>query len=412
MNSHIQFTTIQNESFGNYLKDIWTIAMFLVLFQHQTSFSLPFVWISLQFVIGIVALFIFRKTGPSIAVACIVPTIILLLLFAVDAPFWLYAIALGLSTWRIHARYNLVQDEQSVDSNFTLLFFIAFLAVYFFSFLMRFSGYSTPLFTLLISGAIVFVGIRLFTIWISTDKGNSLSFFRLLFVYITGVFGVSALSIFIYWIVDDIRKLVDDLLGVIISVAVIPLGPFVEYIVAFLDNLRIDQIKLSARIPAGEDPELEKAQTTYKSLSTVIPWQWIIIGIVVIVVLFIVIQIRKRKTEQLEVKTNHVHYENNSIIMEEEQNAHSSSLYGVESSILRETYTQFEINAQSYEFIREKSETVREWFERMHWNVHTEFFLIYEEVRYGGQTIQPEKADLFMQTLKEIENNFFIKKEV
>ena len=48
----------------------------------------------------------------------------------------------------------------------------------------------------------------------------------------------------------------------------------------------------------------------------------------------------------------------------------------------------------------------------MEWVVQDEFFQVYEEVRYGGQTISSEKAQLFQTNLETIKKEFFFEKDV
>ena len=84
----------------------------------------------------------------------------------------------------------------------------------------------------------------------------------------------------------------------------------------------------------------------------------------------------------------------------------------MDTSLLREKYQQFEVEASFYTYNRAKSETVRDWFRRMEWVVQDEFFQVYEEVRYGGQTISSEKAQLFQTNLETIKKEFFFEKDV
>ncbi|TQR20176.1 hypothetical protein [Psychrobacillus vulpis] len=412
MNNLTNSNKVQVQSFGNYLNDVWIIALLFVFIQHLTTISLPFIWIGLQLIIAIIASLVYSKTGPNLIVALVVPTVALLPLFLIGAPLWLYIISLGISIWRIQARFHTMQDEQTLDGSFTLLFCTTFLGVYLLCLFMKFQGYSTTLFILLIGGMTLFVGVRLFSIWVHTDKRNSLSFQQLLLVYIAGILGVTVLTSFIYWIVDDIREMVDELIAVIISLAIIPLGPFIEYLVNLIDKFRKESGPLSELIPNIKQPNIDANNAISKSFSTDFPFEWFIAAVVVVIILIAIVKIVKRKPEESKVEMNNLQYENKIMSVVEKQNSETKSLYVVESSILREKYLQFEIEAKVYELGRVNSETVREWFKRMDWLVENRFFSIYEEVRYGGQVIESSKADLFIKTLEETKKNYFVKKDV
>ena len=60
------------------------------------------------------------KTGPRPIIPYIVPMGVLLILFLFNSPLWLYIIGTGISIWRLQVRFNKMQDEQTVESNYHL----------------------------------------------------------------------------------------------------------------------------------------------------------------------------------------------------------------------------------------------------------------------------------------------------
>lgn len=401
---------VQIQSFGNYLQDMWIIALVLVVFQHETTMSLPFVWIALQIVITILLQVIYSKTGPNIFIAFIVPAVILFLLFSVDASFLFYIILLALSSWRAYVRYNTVQNEVELDSGFSLLLFATFLCVYFFLFFMRYENYSVPLFILLVSGVLLFVGIRMFTIRMSSIKSSMLKLFS---GYVAGVFALFSLSWIVYIVIDDIRELFDVLIEVVVGVLIIPFGPLIEYLMAVVNGLSIQQLELGDRVPVGQSSEIEQRDTISEGAAVNFPFEWLVFALIAVVLIVLIVLIMKRKRENFQVELSNIQYEHEAIFTaEKEKNQPETSFYEVETSLLREQYIQFEQEAKTVGYERAKSETVREWFGKMGWSVDEQFFRIYETVRYGGQSIESSKAELFIQTLEMTKTDYFIKKDV
>ncbi|MEK4484928.1 hypothetical protein MHH81_04925 [Psychrobacillus sp. FSL H8-0484] len=404
---------IQVQSFGKYLQDIWILALIFVLFQNDTTIALPFIWIGLQFVIAIAAQLIFHKTGPNSLVPFILPSFILLFLFLFGSPVWLFVLGVIISIWRIQERFNTMQNEQGNDSFFTLLFFATFLVVHYINFLMGYEGYHSILYTVFVTGIALFVGIRLFSVWINTDKHNSITLGKGLGIYLISLVSVASFTVFIYFIAPVVRKMMDVLFVAIMRVVVIPFAPLLEYLENLMNGLQIRELEEDTRIPVGEQAKIKPNKIGSEETFLNFPVEWIVYGLATIVILFFVRYLLKSKPEKLEVERINFRNETNQLInLEENQQSQQSSLYKVESSLLREKYLQFELEAQRFKLDRNKSETVREWFKRMDWLVEDKFFYIYEEVRYGGQLIETTKADMFIKNLEEIKKYNFVEKNV
>ncbi|MFF2752298.1 hypothetical protein ACFVR1_00905 [Psychrobacillus sp. NPDC058041] len=412
MNTSIRYINIQVQSFGNYMRDIWFIALIFVLISNEMNNALPFIWIGLQLVIAVACLFIFRKTGPNMVIPFIIPTIILLILFLVGAPFWLFILGSVFSIWRIQARFNTVQNMQTLDSSFSLLFITTFLLVHFICFILEYEGYRFLLYSVFVTGVAIFVGIRLFSVLIYTDKQNSLPKMKLVGVYIVSIVTVTSISVFIYFLAPILRKMFDVLFVAILHVVLIPFGPLMGYMEGLIDMFQIREMEEDNHTEVGELGKLETKDIIVEETSIHFPFEWVFFGLAAIVIIFFIRYLLKNKPDKLEIEQIEIDYENSQLDEEEKQKSHSNSLYKVETSLLRERYVAFEMEAQSVEIERNKSETVREWFKRMGWKVDDNFFQIYEEVRYGKQTISAEKAELFLKTLNETKNIFFIEKDV
>lgn len=404
---------IQAQSFGNYLRDIWFVALLFVLIQHQTAIILPFLWIGLQMIIAIVSLVIVRKSGPNRIFPFVIPFFILLTLFFFDAPILLYVVSVVFSIWRIQSRFNTSQEGQMMDNPFTLFYFLAFLGIHFVSYLLGYEDYHFVLYTVFLAGIALFGGVRLLAVSMNADKYHALTKNSLSGIYLLLIVVVVSISSGIYFIIPTLRKLLDLLLETVLRVAIIPIAPVIGYLEDFLKGLQIKQPEEGERIPIGEQAEIETKELAMNETFANFPVEWIFIGLSIIAILFFSGYLWRNKPKNLELEMHNVQYENKQMDEEEEkQTKQLNSLYQVETSSLREKYAQFELEAHTYDLERNRSETVREWFKRMQWQVEPSFFSIYEEVRYGGQMISSEKAELFLKNLEIIKKESFFKKDV
>lgn len=414
MDKMINKLNVQAQSMGKYIQDVWIIALLLVIFHHDTTFELPFLWIILQIIIAICMQIIMSRIGPNPIIPFIVPTVILLLLFLFNCPLWLFIIGAGFSIWRIQVRFNKIQDEQTVESNYNLNFFLLFLAVHFVCFIIGVENYIFPLYSVVISGIIFPIAMRLYAVWVSTNKQNSASMSQVIGGFLLGLFSIVSLSTVLYFTFPFIRKGLDVLFGKVMSIAIIPFMPLLEYLEKLLSRLEIKVPKESERIQSEEQTELEPNEIVSEGIGNGFPFELIFIAIVVIIIIFFIRFLLKNKPDTLSADSSVIHYINKEIEEDKEKKRLNGqlSLYQVDTSPLREKYKEFEIEASMYEYDRTKSETVREWFGRMEWAVIDEFFQVYEEVRYGGRAIQTEKAEFFLSNLEKIKTKYFFKKDV
>ncbi|MEK5214914.1 hypothetical protein [Psychrobacillus sp. FSL H8-0487] len=414
MNEVLSSKMVQAESLGKYIQDIWIIALVSVIFHQETNIVLPFLWIILQVFIVSCVQIIMSKTGPRPIIPYIVPMGVLLILFLFNSPLWLYIIGTGISIWRLQIRFNKIQDEQSVESNYHLSFFLVFLVVHFICLIIGIEDYIFPLYSIVILGIVIQGATRLYAVWISTNKQNSASLSHVAGGFSIGLVFVVGLSMLVYFTIPLIRTGFGFLLGKVMTIAIIPFVPLLEYLDKLLNKLEIKIPEEMERIPSEEQTELEPQEVVSETLGGAFPFELIFIVLAILAIILFLRFLMKNKPDELIAEPSVIHYLNKELEDQKEEHEHigQQSLYKVDTSLLREKYQQFEVEASFYTYNRAKSETVRDWFRRMEWVVQDEFFQVYEEVRYGGQTISSEKAQLFQTNLKTIKNEFFLEKDV
>ena len=414
MDEILNLKTVQAQSIGKYLQNIWIVALLLVIIHAETNIILPFLWIILQFIIVICVQILISKSGPKPSIPFIVPMSVLLVLFLFNSPLWIYIIGAGISIWRIQVRFNKIQDEQTVESNYNLNLFLLFLVVYLACFLIMVEDYIFPLYSIMILGTVIPVATRLFTVWISTNKKNSATISQVTGGLSIGLFFVIGLTAVLYFTIPFLRAGLGFLMRKVMSIAIIPFVPILEYLDKLLDKLEIKVPKEIERIPSEEQLETGRDEVVSETMGAGFPFEIIFFVITILVIAFFVRFLLKSKPDLLTEEPSVIHYLNKELEdpKEENQNNGQYSLYKVDTSLLRVNYKEFEVEASSFGYYRTKSETVRDWFQRMEWVVPEEFFQIYEEVRYGGLTISSIKAELFQLNLSKIKSEIFFEKDV
>lgn len=404
----------QPVSYEKYLKDMWLATFFFILMLNETTVSLPFLWVSIQFFIVVVAQYTFSKFGPSLFTAISIPTIALLSLFLFGAPLWLYGIGVLISMCSLHYRYNVLQNEEDSDNPFAMLSLSVFLSIHLICFLLVMENYKLPLYSVFVGGIIFFVGSRLFIVWRKSSTHTKVKLNRVALLYLVGLLSIFFLSFLIYLIFNPIRQLLNVILQGLFTVVMMPLTPLLIYLekhIGKLFNEPVEEKEQDLETTHGKMDDLlpDKSEV----IAFPFPIEWVLFGVLGIAILLIVTYIIKKKIElPVEQQSNNFIYKNDDLPIQEEEPINPSTIYRVEASILRELYLEFEKEANSLGYEREKSETVREWFKRMSWKVEGEFFSIYEEVRYGGHLVGKEKANTFVQELDKIKKIIFLKKEV
>lgn len=405
---------VQAQSMGKYIQDVWLIALILVLFQNDTTFRLPFLWIMLQIIIAILVQFLLKRAGPTPLIPFIVPIIVLLILFLFQCPFWLFLIGLGFTIWRVQVRFLKIQDDQIFESDYLIYYFLVFLAVLFIGFVLKLDDYSITLYSVVISGIVLFVALRLYAVWSSTNKQNSAAFSYVAGVFSLGLLCIAGLSTAVYFMVPFVRGLLGILLEKVVSIAVIPFVPLLEYLDKLVGMLELKPLEEIEPTSFEEQTEVEPAEGINETLGSGFPFEIILFVLVAIVIILFVRLLWRNKPDTSTSEPNIIQYVNKKLEVEQENEQLNGvhTLYKVDTSMLREKYKEFEQEASFHAFHRTKSETVREWFLRMEWPVNDEFFRVYEEVRYGDVTISAEKADFFLSNLEKIKIKFFFEKDV
>ncbi len=411
MNNSQTFGT-QPQSLGKYLADIWIVAIFFVVIQRQTMFSLPIIWIVLQLLIVVSVLIVINKFRRVQYATLLIPVVVLIPLLS--GSIWLYLISVVFSMWRLDARFKRQQEEQTLDSSFLLFYFISFVGVYLFL-LSSNKSYLPVLYVVFIGGILVFYISRLIAVWSAADRMNTISK-RMLTLWIgISLLIVSLSSFLVYLLFPFIRVGIGFLLEGFLKVLMFIVGPPLESLIEWIQSNMVEPESIQTSTEVGEQLEEQPEKTNYEPLGGFDFLNWLLVAIGAVGIAGAVYFLLKKKPEIFSKVENPITYENKSYEPDEKKRNDgdsSSSLYLIESSYLREEYKKFEAEARQYELERRKNETVREWFHRMAWNVDSKFYDIYEEVRYGGVTIEENKAKIFMESIEKIKNNFFLKKEV
>lgn len=412
LNNSTQTFHIQKLSYEKYLKDMWIVSLFFVLLLNETLVSLPFLWIGIQIFTVLVAQYTFSKFGPSLIIAFIIPTVSLLFLFLFGGPFWLYCIGVLISVCCLHYRYNVIQLDEDSDNPFALLSLMVFFSIHLICIMLVIENYKITLYSVFIGGVIFFVGLRLFSVWRKSYSHTKESLNQFALYYLVGLSVIFLLTFLSFLIFSPVRQLLGVILQGLFTIVMLPLTPLLLLIEKYLSNLFSEPAEEREQDIVANDGIMDGLrQDESEAITSSFPIEWILFGALGIVILLIVTYIIKKKIEfPVEQQRNNFIYKNDNLAIQDEELLKQSTIYKVEASFLRELYLEFEKEATSLGYNREMSETVREWFKRMSWEVKGEFFSTYEEVRYGGHMVGEEQADIFIEELDKIKK--ILKKEV
>ena len=322
MNEVLSSKMVQAESLGKYIQDIWIIALVSVIFHQETNIVLPFLWIILQVFIVSCVQIIMSKTGPRPIIPYIVPMGVLLILFLFNSPLWLYIIGTGISIWRLQIRFNKIQDEQSVESNYHLSFFLVFLVVHFICLIIGIEDYIFPLYSIVILGIVIQGATRLYAVWISTNKQNSASLSHVAGGFSIGLVFVVGLSMLVYFTIPLIRTGFGFLLGKVMTIAIIPFVPLLEYLDKLLNKLEIKIPEEMERIPSEEQTELEPQEVVSETLGGAFPFELIFIVFNVLAIILFLRFLMKNKPDELIAEPSVIHYLNKELEDQKEEHEH------------------------------------------------------------------------------------------
>ncbi|MCM3742664.1 hypothetical protein M3193_00800 [Sporosarcina luteola] len=386
-------------------------AYLFIFFLGETGSIMPYVWLLMSILGGIISFFLFYNRdyslgyGVGLALAVTAP----FLLF--NAPLMNMLIFFVYVLWRIQANFNgsRIQGWPFLTVNtlvFVVLFFLARLLF----------AYNSPevlmkqqIILFLVTSFLYFF-IRMISV---TVNSRQLGNFKVreagrVFGYIIGL--GSLVYIVVLFALDPVRRIIISVGGFLFGGVLTLFGKTMEPIIEYFKSGAEKFIEENLVEPESGfvDFELQDEMNTYGATSSIFEYTSLAVAFVILITIAILLIRRKGKKRDVEKLENYSFSFKGRKAKPEEQR---QLLYDYSSARdeVRETFLQFEKEAQKNNLSRMHGETVIEWFARMGWKQNDLILSIYNDVRYGSRTPSEEEHSTFIQEIEHIKKSFFEK---
>lgn len=189
-------------------------------------------------------------------------------------------------------------------------FFLVFLVVHFICLIIGIEDYIFPLYSIVILGIVIQGATRLYAVWISTNKQNSASLSHVAGGFSIGLVFVVGLSMLVYFTIPLLRTGFGFLLGKVMTIAIIPFVPLLEYLDKLLNKLEIKIPEEMERIPSEEQTELEPQEVVSETLGGAFPFELIFIVLAILAIILFLRFLMKNKPDELIAEPSVIHYLN------------------------------------------------------------------------------------------------------
>lgn len=398
--------TARFSSASAYVLDAFLIGFVLLFIEGGTDIPLVTLWMALTFGSGLVALFLsWRKPYHPMPVL-LAAALVMAIAFVFGASLGTVLAFTVMSLYRLHARFSEIEDRNTGDSNFLMLFLLVFTIALVLS-IFNPLGTSSVLLLPLAAGAIIFYTFsRLLYRYLNARQEGA----KLWEAFVAGsgiAVASAAASFLVYLLADETRQLAGTVLGGILAVVLWPFAGVLNWLVNSLNGMTSEEEMLSNRDnmeEALEQPEMFPS-------SGGMEFDYTIVAGIAVVLLIIggIFLMRKIRPDIVQPKEETVaeisRFEN---VSEGEPVTRANHHYGmVDLHKIRMAFREFEGEATAAEKERLSHETVREWALREELPLSTFFFHTYDKVRYGKGSIAENEALPFLEELEQIKRNFF-----
>lgn len=382
-----------------------------IFFLGETGSIMPYVWLLISIIGGIISFFLFYNRDYSLGYGAGLALVVTAPILLFNAPLMNMLIFFVYVLWRIQANFNgsRIQGWPFLTVNtlvFVVLFFLARLLFAYYSpeVLMK-----QQIFLFLVTSFLYFF-IRMISV---TVNSRQLGNFKVreagrVFGYIIGL--GSLVYVVVFFALDPVRRGMISVAGFLFGGVLTLFGKTMEPIIEYFKSGAEKFIEENLVEPESGfvDFELQGELETYGSSSSIFEYTSLAVVFVILISIAILLIRRKGKKRDVEKLENYSFSFKGRKAKPEEQR---QLLYDYSSARdeVRETFLQFEKEAQKHNFSRMHGETVKEWFSRMGWKQNDLILSIYNDVRYGSRTPSEKEHSTFIQEIEHIKKTFFEK---
>lgn len=398
--------TARFSSASAYLLDAFLIAFVLLFIEGGTDVPLVVLWLALTFLSSLLGLLIsWRKPYQPLPVL-LGAALVMAVSLAFGASVGTFLAFTIISLYRLHARFSEIEDRNTGESNFLMIFLLVFTIALVLS-IFNPLGTSSTLLLPLAAGAIIFYTLaRIFYRFLNARRDGA----KLSHALAAGggiTFASAGAAFLVYMLADETRQLAGSLLGGIIAVVLWPFAGVLNWLVNGINGMTSEEEMLNNRDnmeEALEQPEMLPS-------SGGVEFDYTIAAGIAVVLLIIggVLLMRKIRPDTGQPKEEAVaEISRFTAVSEVEPDIKTNPDYQmIDLHEIRIAYRKFEGEAVAAEKGRMSHETIREWAQREKLPFSASFFHIYDKVRYSQGSIAENEALPFLEELEQIKRNFF-----
>lgn len=391
--------------------EMFLLSYLFIFFLGETGSIMPYVWILISIIAGILSFFLFYNRDYSLGYGVGLALVVTVPLLLFNAPLMNMLIFFVYVLWRVQANFNgsRIQGWPFLSVNTLVFVVLFFLARLLFAFNSPEVLMKQQILLFLVTSFLYFF-IRMISV---TVNSRQLGNFKVreagkVFSYIIGLGSVVFVSVF--FALDPVRRAIISVLGFLFGGVLTLFGKSMDPVLEFFKKggERFIEENLVEPESGFIDFEMKDELTTHGATSSIFEYTSLALTLVILISIAILLMRRKgkkRDVEQLEK------YSFSFKGKREKPQVQLQLLYDYSSARdeVRKTFEQFEKEAQTYNFSRMHGETVKEWFSRMGWKQNELILSIYNDVRYGSRTPSEKEHSMFIQEIELIKKTFFEK---
>ncbi|TAA72158.1 hypothetical protein [Planococcus salinarum] len=401
--------TARFSSASAYLLDAFLIAFVLLFIDGGTDIPLVVLWMALSFITGSVAMLISWRKPYNPTPVLLAAALVMALSLVAGASVGTFLAFTIISLYRLHARFSEIEDGNSGESSFLVLFLLGFTIALILS-IFNPLGTSSTLLLPVAAGAIIFYTVSRISYRFLNARRDGAKLWQAL-AAAGGITLLSAGTAFlVYAVAEETRLLAGSLLGGILAVVLWPFAGILSWLVNMINGMTSEEEMLSNRDnmeEALEQPEMLPSSGGAEFDYTIVAG----IAVVLLVVAGILLM-RKIKPDLGQPKEEPVaEISRSAAVTEVEQDIKPNHNYDmIDIHEIRRAFREFEVEAIAAEKGRLPHETLREWAQRQDLAISAGFFHTYDKVRYSTGHLAENEALPFLEELDQIKRNLFKEK--
>lgn len=393
--------------------ELFLLSYIFAFFLGETSTAMPYLWLLISIIGGVITYFAFNKRDYSLGFGLVIALGLTMPLLLFGVPLMNVLLFFVWVLWRIQSNYNGSRMSGWTFLTINTVVFLVFtsLARLIFSFHEPELLVKQQIILYLLTSFLYFF-IRMATITInSKTSGNfkAIEAGRVL-AYILGL--GSVVFIVVFMLLKPVRLgilfSIKFLFGGIFSLLGIATAPWLDAI-----NEKAER-RLEEELENAEsgfvDFEMEEEMKIFGNSSSLFENSLLFIAFAVLLVIVVILLRKRSKKRNVENLGDHTF----SFKGKKANNSSKVQMlydYSTARDEVRKSFEHFEIQAQSHNFTRLHSETVKEWFSRMGWKQNDLVFSLYNRVRYGTHIPTENEHSQFIQELEQIKKRVFEKED-